>query len=260
MVYFPKLNGTNFDNWSFKMRLLLTKDGVWKVVKEEKPDPAPEDWNEKNEQAMATIGLAVEDSQLVHIRKAKTAAEAWKNLENFHVKRTLSTKVSVMRQICGLRLENNGDMEVHIGRLVELFDKLNELQPDKVLDETWLVAIMFSSLSEEYDTLVTALEARSEEDLTLTLVKGKLIDEWQKRRNRRNMDDGSEAALQTGSKLSKCFFCKKIGHQKADCEKFKSWKENQKKKTKVTKEKANNVHQGNEDENWGFFVGLSKPG
>lgn len=205
MVCFPKLNGSNFDNWNFKMKLLLTKEGYWKVVNEPKPNPAPANWTEKDEQALVTIGLAVEDSQLIHIRKAKTAAEAWKSLENFHVKRTLSTKVSIMRRICALRLENNGDMEIHIGRVVELFDKLNGLQPDKVLDENWLVAIMCSSLSEEYDTLVTELEARSEDDLTLDLVKGKLVDECSKRRNRGSIED-SETTLQTGPKIMKWFF------------------------------------------------------
>lgn len=68
-------------------------------------------------------------------------------------------------------------MEIQIGRMMELFNKLNGLQPFKVLDETWLVAIMLSSFCEEYDTLVIALEARSEVELTLALVKGKLIDE-----------------------------------------------------------------------------------
>lgn len=64
--------------------LLLTKEGCWKVVNEPKPNPAPANWTEKDEQALATIGLAVEDSQLIHISKAKTAAEAWKSLGNFH--------------------------------------------------------------------------------------------------------------------------------------------------------------------------------
>lgn len=80
MVSFPKLNGTNLDDWSFNMKLLLTKDDWWKVFNKEKPDPDPANWTEKDKQTLATIGLAVEGNQFVHIRKAKNAAEAWKNL------------------------------------------------------------------------------------------------------------------------------------------------------------------------------------
>lgn len=144
----------------------------------------------------------MDDNQLIHIRKANSAREAWETLEKFHVKRTLSTKVSDMRSIFRMRLEKNGDMEAHISALTELFEKLNGLQPEKVLDDQWLVSILFSSLPEEYETLVTVLEAKSEEDLTLNLVKGKLIDEWQKRERRINSDDGSEAALEVGPKTN----------------------------------------------------------
>lgn len=156
---FPKLNGSNYDNWSFRMKLLLTKEGNWTAVADAKPEPVTDAWRTKDEQALASIGLAVEDNQLIHIRKAKSAAEAWNALENFHVKKTLTTKVSVMRKICSLRLEKHGDMEAHVSKLAELFEKLNNLQPEKILDDQWLVAILFSSLPEEYETLVTALEA-----------------------------------------------------------------------------------------------------
>lgn len=243
------------------MKLLLLKEGNWTVISEEKPEEEENavDWNNRNDQAMATIGLAVEDSQLIHIRKAKSAAEAWKNLETFHVKRTLTTKVSLMRKICRLRLERGGDMEAHISRLTELFEKLNNLQEDKILDDHWLVAILFSSLPDEYETLVTALEARPDEDLTLNLAKGKLLDEWQKRKNRSEDDDDAETALHARSSASsvvKCFFCKKSGHKKFECEKYKDWKKN--KDTKQEEEKVNSVvNAPDEDCHWAFVAASS---
>ena len=41
-------------------------------------------------------------------------------------------------------------------------------------------------VSESYETLVTALESRSEEDFTLKLVKSKLIDEFKGRKGTKN--------------------------------------------------------------------------
>lgn len=241
------------------MKLLLVKEGCWKAIKEDKPEPVTEAWTSKDELALATIGLAVEDNQLIHIKKAKTACEAWENLEKFHVKRTMSTKVSVMRKICQMRLEKHGDMEIHIAKLTELFEKLNDLEPEKILDDQWLVAILFSSLPEEYETLVTALEARPDEDLTLNLAKGKLLDEWQKRKGRVE-NSSTESILQAGPKEENrgtCYFCKQLGHQKAKCEKFIKWKA-EKSKQKFKKEKANTVIQGNrETEDWAFLTGNS---
>lgn len=231
MASFAKLNASNYENWSFKVKLLLIKEGCWEAISAAAPVPVTPAWETKNQQAMATVGLAVEDSQLIHIRKAKSAKEAWENLEKVHVKRTLSTKVSLMRKICRLRLDHNGDMEAHIATLSDLVEKLNGLQQNAVLDDQWLVAILFSSLPEEYETLVTALEARPDADLTLELVKGKLIDEWMKKANRADSDKSGETALHAaaGREEVKCYFCKKPGHKKASCDKWKKWRENKKK-------------------------------
>lgn len=263
LVAFPKLNNSNYDNWSFRMKLLLTKEGNWKAVADAKPNPVTDAWKAKDEQALATIGLAVEDGQLIHLRKAKSAAEAWTNLESFHVKKTLTSKVSVMRRICSLRLERHGNMEVHVSKMAELFEKLNTLQPEKILDDQWLVAILFSSLPEEYETLVTALEARPEEDLTVDMVKGKLIDEWLKKKQRNEGDDDLEGAHYVDSKAGpgKCFFCKRTGHQKANCEKFKAWRAEKGNKPASKQHKANHVKQANDDDddagNYAFLTGDS---
>ena len=106
-VSFARLNGTNYENWSYRMKLLLIKEGCWSVVKEEKPEPITAAWSKLDELAMAHIGLCVEDNQLIHIKKAGNAADAWKKLEDFHVKKTMTTKVSIMRKICGSRLEKD---------------------------------------------------------------------------------------------------------------------------------------------------------
>lgn len=64
-----------------------------------------------------------------------------------------------------------------------MLDHLNEV-----------VAMLFSSLLESYGSLVTALESRPEEDLTLEFVKGKLLDEWR----RREQHQAAEKVLKTG--------------------------------------------------------------
>lgn len=65
-----RLNGRIYLTWRVKLKLLLIKDNAWTVIRD--PTPAPkkmdQNWLDKDDQARATIGLLVENSQLVHIR------------------------------------------------------------------------------------------------------------------------------------------------------------------------------------------------
>lgn len=133
----------------------------------------------------------------------------------------------------------------------------------EVLKDKLIIAMLLSSLSDSYSTLVTALETRSEDELTLQLVKGKLIDEDNKRKDVRHHEKGSEAKalkvlnkqpktgmqqkqIQQKSQEISCFFCKKRGHMKKDCIKYKKWK--------INKEKANAVSKENKDSNICFSI------
>jgi len=83
-------------------------------------------------------------------------------------------------------MDETGNMETHISELTNLFQRLVDLGEEQ-LSERWMVAMILSSLPRSYDTLVTALEARSEADITMPLVKSKLINEY----NRRKKIDGN---------------------------------------------------------------------
>lgn len=62
----------------------------------------------------------------------------------------------------------------------ELFTKLRIIGEDK-LSESWKVAMLLSSLPKEYDSLVTVLETRKEEELTFALVQQKVIADFERR-------------------------------------------------------------------------------
>ena len=100
-----------------------------------------------------------------------------------------------------------------------------------------ITALLLGSLPESFDTIVMALESRAGKDLTSQLVKSKLIDECKQRKGARGTKEdpcGSEAAMKVSHKGAKsCFFCKKTGHFKGECIKYKVWKKKQ--------ERANNV-------------------
>uniref|UniRef100_A0A1Y1LUY5 CCHC-type domain-containing protein n=1 Tax=Photinus pyralis TaxID=7054 RepID=A0A1Y1LUY5_PHOPY len=250
---FEKLDNTNYSIWKFKMELLLIKEGLWKVIKEKAPTPKQElnssivtnqleidAWYKLDDQARAWIGLSVKDDQLTHIWKAKSAVEAWSNLKEYHEKSTLSNKVHLMRLICSLKMDEGSSAIDHINRMQELFIKLSDIG-EWSLSDNWSVAMLLSSLPRSYDTLITALETRPEDELTFALVQQKVIAEYERRLNTVNSDstDWTEKVLKSVSKEMKCFFCKRSGHMKSSCEKYQRWKDKKKKEDTIKGNIAN---------------------
>jgi hypothetical protein len=161
-----------------------------------------------------------------------------------------------------LELREGGDMEQHLFKLEELFDKL--AAAGKELDEDFKVAIMLSSLPDSYDVLTTALEARSDDELTLGMVKQKLIDEWRKRGLSSISDSNKEdsKALKVMNRREvRCYYCDQVGHIKSRCYKWlelqRAEKDNEKEKEKEKeKDKAKWAKEFDEDEsNFAFGAG-----
>lgn len=128
------------------------------------------------------------------------------------------------------------------------FDKLiRELkQTGATLEETDVVCHLFLTMPPEMDTVVTALETLSKEDLTIAFVKNRLMDEETKKRGQGKNVHNEEApstAFAAGKKNTawqrlgdkhagkskysgtnfpyRCHGCGKIGHKRADCRNLK---------------------------------------
>ena len=244
------------------MELLLTKEKLWNVVTDDVPDPVTDDWNTKDKQARATIGLLLEDSQLHIIRKETTAKATWTALQRYHEKSTLSSKVSLLKKICALKLTEEGDMSAHLAHMEDLVDQLASL--GEPLAEHLTVALMLSSLPDSYGTLITALETRPEDDLTKELVKNKLLEEYSRRQEsgmvpaaieQRAMKAKDEKHSAATSRIT-CFFCKKPGHLKRDCRKYSEWKrKNPNHKVKqITETEDNSLDEGSEEASYVCFA------
>lgn len=60
-------------------------------------------------------------------------------------------------------------------------------------------------------------------------------------------NSGNSSVLKATENNLSCFFCKRDGHIKRDCQKYKSWKERKEKENKTTvSNKVNKVEQNNE--------------
>jgi len=225
-----KLNNENYTNWKFKMELLLRKQNLWKKVivgtrPEKKEDDSNngeiDDWDAKDDEARGIIGLSVEDDQLVHIRGAQTAQQTWNALKNYHEKNTVTNIVHLMRSICSSKLNEGGNARDHINRMVDLFTKLNDLENG--LSDKWCAAMLLSSLPKSYDTLVTSLESRKQEEINFALVQQRILAEYD--RNQQSNTYSENSVMKVVEKKITCYFCQLPGHMKKNCEKYKRWLE-----------------------------------
>lgn len=221
---FIRLNNSNWQSWSFRMQMLLIREELWHVItkpKPEEPDESDDDWDRDDQRALATIGLCLEESQYSLVKKKESAKEAWESLKAYHEKPNMSSRVSLLKRLCSVNLSEGGDMEGHLVVLDDLFERLENV--GQKLDELLKVAMILRSLPNSFDSLVMALESRPDADITLDLVKSKLLDAHQRHTDRSNGKSVSEKAMKSNTKRDDekvCFFCKRPGHYKKNCRKF----------------------------------------
>lgn len=83
-------------------------------------------------------------------------------------------------------------MNSHINNILTLKDKLFAMGEE--IAESHIVALLLCSLPHSYDPLVTALEARPEDDLTLEFINKKLTDEFRYRYENRGTSSNTRGA------------------------------------------------------------------
>ena len=179
----------------------------------------------------------------------------WDNLQKVHERANLSNRLYLLRKLYQTKLDLSQDMNDYIRLTLEMVQRLHGI--GEKIQEFHVAALLLSGLPESYDNVVTALDARPDNELTLEYVKGKLVDEY-KRRTQNSVANKSD--LKTFDKINSkgsdkqretrdCFFCKNPGHLKKDCRAWKAKSNELKKQGKYPKAHSSvNTEDGNSDD------------
>lgn len=86
--------------------------------------------------------------------------------------------------------------------------------------------MLLRSLPPSFDNLVTALDSRSDDDISMDVVKSRLMDEyhrWLEREGGSGCASKSEKAMRSAESAGdkrECYYCKKPGHIQRNCRKM----------------------------------------
>ena len=174
------------------MKLYLIKEQVWDVVEAEvkAKDKEKDQFVKKNLKAYADIGLCIEDNMIQHIKDTTSAFTAWQCLEKHCIPKNRTSRMSIFRTLCRMRIQKNGNMDDHISALVDNIEKLKSIG-DKDFADQHAICFLLNSVSDEYDNLITAMDSIPESELTLEYAKERLKAEWMKRNDHCSEENGT---------------------------------------------------------------------
>ena len=89
----PTLNKSNYENWSIKMKLLLSAQDIWEIIKKGHTEPENEgnlsqtqrdslrDSRKRDKKVLYLIYQGLDEDAFEKISEAKSAKEAWEKLQ-----------------------------------------------------------------------------------------------------------------------------------------------------------------------------------
>lgn len=251
----PLFDGTNFDNWKFRMETLLeeyelleyTKSACTTMIVIAGADNAEvrrtkegqlQQLKRNDRKCKSQIVQRIADSHLEYVKDEETAHGIWTVLSNTFERKGIASQLRLRKLLLTMKYSTSETMGNHFLK----FDKLiRELRSTGAkLEDTDVVCHLLLTMPTEYDVVVTAIETLSADKLTLSFVKNRLLDEEAKRngsaeRVQADSNKSSTAFVSTASsgkagryKQSvpkrfpyKCYNCGLTGHKRADCKKPK---------------------------------------
>ena len=223
------------------MKMFLIGKDLWDIVNgseildEDATAEEKRKFKKRDNMALASVCLSVSSNLQIYVRSAETGKEAWDCLTKHFQQKTLSRKIHLRRKLYSAKLARDGDMIEHINSVKTIAEHLEAIG-DPIAEHD-LVIILISSLTEEFNFLITALETIGEDNLTWDYVRDRLIHEAEKKKGSASSSSGNDALFtKKKSRDFTCHYCKGKNHYARDCYK-------KKRDEGAAKQKANLVNQ-----------------
>ena len=138
------------------MKMSLIGKDSWEIVQgtetlaEDASAEEQRKFKKRENLALASVCLSVTTPSQIYVRSAKSAKEAWDNLQKQFEAKSLSKKIFYLRKLYSARMQKGTDMTEHINFVKTIADQL-EAAEDPVSEKD-LVIILISNLPGEYNS------------------------------------------------------------------------------------------------------------
>lgn len=229
-----KLNGSDsYHVWKFAVQNVIDYNGLSDALVASSsltPNTAKMTNGEKLGKAKTIISLSVEAYIYAHIKSAGSALEIWNILKILYEYRGLSRRITLLRELISIRLEDSEGMNDYIGKIKSTSNKLTGIGFN--LTSEWLGAIMLAGLTDEFRPLIMGIETNNEA-ITDDLITSKLLDIQVS--SETNAFFSKNKKKKFGIKVRKCYSCGSTQHLSKTCDKKESKSDKCEKNNKTEK-------------------------
>ena len=258
------LNGTNYEDWAESMKLYLAVTNLDLALREEEPvidanssaelKAKHEKWAHSNRVCLMTMKYTMDKTIRQSIPESQKAKDFLESIAEKFVKFDKAEKGRYLSLLEKTMYDGVSGVREHILKLVHYYNKLKAMNVD--LGDSFLIWRALESLPAEFDVLKTSyntqkgewtinelisIVTQAEEDMrkgkvrTVNVVSHGSSSGHQKENKERSYHGKKKGNTKDNHLKPKkaqfkgnCRFCKKYGHKKADCFKFKKWVEKKK--------------------------------
>ena len=231
----------NFVMWKAKMRAFLNQNGMEDALDERPEDVTDKEWKKIKTKALATIQLSLSDDVLSGLLDEVEPSTLWSKLEANYATKSIANKLRLKARLYTFRMTEGTSIVDHVNQFLKLIYELEQMG-SKVEDEDKAVLlivslphsfthfkeiILYNNNNQElkFDDVKSSLLSKqsfdhdgvgSEKPEGLT-VRGRGHDRRGSGGNKYNSRSKSK-----GPRDKNCFYCKKPGHWKKDCQERKA--------------------------------------
>ena len=132
----------------------------------------------QSDKPYSLIALSVEKSLQVHIASTTDPLEAWQILQKQFEFISVTQIVHLNRKFYAATMPEGTDLLQHLTYMTSLAEQLREMKED--ISPRKFATVALGSLPESYNKFLTSLNARNAEDLDWENIKGVLMEEYMK--------------------------------------------------------------------------------
>lgn len=228
-IKIPQFDGTNFNNWKYRVGILLDERGLRRYIEENLDDILTSVEAEQRggiileeKKCISILVQTIHDGQLEYVKEKRTAKEMFDTLCGIFERKSIASQLLLRRQLLMMKYDESDSITDYFLRFDTMIRELKSTGAK--MEELDIVVHLLLTLPKGYDNLVTALETIDQEKLTLEFVKTRLMDEHNKRTGgnvpSRSSESGAMNAKGKGKRVI-CYGCGKVGHIKAKCKAMK---------------------------------------